>query len=118
MTRLITLARSVRRWLTPDALVALLALLGIAVHLVLRDLVAASHEMASAPLLAVLLIGGSPLVLRLVWRSLRGKFGSDHLAAISIVACRVSIARRLFGILGRGTGSPACCSCLAIGMSR
>ncbi len=86
MARLTRLARSVRRWATRDALVALFALLGIVMHLVLRYLVAASHEMANAPLLAVLLIGGSPLVLRLVWRGLRGQFGSDHLAGISIVA--------------------------------
>ena len=34
----------------------------------------------------MLLIGGSPLVLRLIWRGLRGEFGSDHLAGVSIVA--------------------------------
>ncbi len=34
----------------------------------------------------MLLVGGSPLVLRLIWRGLRREFGSDHLAAVSIVA--------------------------------
>ena len=38
------------------------------------------------PLLLVLLAGGAPLVIQLVWRALRGEFGADHLAAVSIVA--------------------------------
>ena len=41
---------------------------------------------ANAPLLAVLVAGGIPLVLTLIWRGLRGQFGSDHLAGVSIVA--------------------------------
>jgi heavy metal translocating P-type ATPase len=38
------------------------------------------------PLLAVLFGAGVPLVLDLLWRSLHGSFGADHLAGISIVA--------------------------------
>ena len=40
----------------------------------------------NVPLLVVLVAGGTPLVLRLVWRGLHGVFGSDHLAGVSIVA--------------------------------
>ena len=60
-----------------NAAIALLALLGIALSLVLR---------IDAPLLVVLAAGGGPLVVRLVGRALRGEFGADHLAGISIVA--------------------------------
>jgi heavy metal translocating P-type ATPase len=69
-----------------DSLVAALAIAGIAIHLVLRYITAASEQAANAPLLVVLLIGGTPLVLRLATDGLRGRFGADHLAGISIVA--------------------------------
>lgn len=76
-----------RIWATPDALIALLALAGILIHLPLQYLGPPSGSAAARlPLLVVLLIGGGPLVLRLVWRAARGEFGSDHLAGISIVA--------------------------------
>jgi heavy metal translocating P-type ATPase len=54
------------------------------VHLALR--VAGHGAGADAPLLLVLALGGVPLVVRLVLRALRGSFGSDFLAAVSIVA--------------------------------
>lgn len=74
-------------WTSQKALVALLALVGILVHLILRYLAGMAGSLAAnAPLLVVLLIGGIPLVLRLVWRGLHGEFGSDHLAGISIIA--------------------------------
>ena len=58
-------------------LIAAVSLGGIVAHLVTG---------AAWPLLAVLLVGGAPLVLRLIWKGARGEFGSDHLAGISIVA--------------------------------
>jgi heavy metal translocating P-type ATPase len=68
-------------------LLALVSLAGILVHLILRYLAGlAGSTTASLPLVAVLLIGGVPLVLRLVWRAMHAEFGSDHLAGISIVA--------------------------------
>ncbi len=74
-------------WTTREGRVALLALAGILVHLPLRYLSRLSGSPAAdLPLLVVLLVGGGPLVLRLAWRGLRGQFGSDHLAGISIVA--------------------------------
>ena len=72
------------RWI--DALLATLALLGIAAHLVLRYGTAADAAGAVVPLKAVLLIGGVPLILRLARNAIRGQFGSDHLAGVSIVA--------------------------------
>jgi heavy metal translocating P-type ATPase len=72
------------RWI--DALLATIALLGIAAHLVLRYGVAVGAAGAAVPLEIVLLIGGAPLILRLAQNALRGQFGSDHLAGVSIVA--------------------------------
>jgi heavy metal translocating P-type ATPase len=69
-----------------DARIALLAIVGIAVHLALRYLAKTPALWFNAPLFVVLAIGGLPLVIRLLWRALRGEFGADHLAAISITA--------------------------------
>ena len=70
----------------PPTLIALVALAGILVHLILRFATGLAGARASAPLLVVLVVGGIPLVLNLVWRGLRGEFGSDHLAGVSIIA--------------------------------
>ena len=77
---------STATWTNPNALVAILALTGILLHLTLRYDGGLAGWSANLPLVAVLLAGGLPLVLHLVWRGLRGQFGSDHLAGISIVA--------------------------------
>jgi len=53
---------------------------------VLRFGAVVARPWADAPVLAVLLAGGLPLVGRLIWRALHGQFGADHLAAVSIVA--------------------------------
>ena len=73
-------------WMGRDARTVLLALAGVGTHLVLRFLIRTSGAISDAPLVAVLFVGGTPLVLQLLARGLRGKFGSDHLAGISIVA--------------------------------
>ncbi|HYT67236.1 MAG TPA: heavy metal translocating P-type ATPase [Vicinamibacterales bacterium] len=44
---------------------------------------------AHVPLLVVLVAGGIPLVVRLAIRAVRGSFGSDFLAAVSIIAASV-----------------------------
>lgn len=67
-------------------LVAGLALAGILGHLAYRALHAGADGWADRPLIAVLALGGVPLVLRLLWKGLHGQFGSDHLAGVSIVA--------------------------------
>jgi heavy metal translocating P-type ATPase len=72
------------RWF--DAALASISLLGIAAHLVLRYGMAANAVRADVPLEVVLLIGGVPLILRLARNAIRGQFGSDHLAGVSIVA--------------------------------
>jgi heavy metal translocating P-type ATPase len=69
-----------------DAWIALLAVAGIACHLWMRSAGGYPTLWRDAPLLLVLTAGGLPLVMRLIARALRGEFGADHLAAISIAA--------------------------------
>jgi cation transport ATPase len=69
-----------------DSWIALLALLGIGAHLWMRYAVSYPTSWSDAPLLVVLAVGGAPLVVRLVSRAVRGEFGADHLAAVSIAA--------------------------------
>jgi heavy metal translocating P-type ATPase len=72
-------------------LIAALALLAIALHLVLRFGIDASHVLGwgihlhELPLILALLLGGIPLVGGLVRKLLHREFGSDLLAGISIV---------------------------------
>src|SRR5579859_6731297 len=72
--------------MTRAALVAMLALVAIAAHLVLVHAAHAGAGIANSPLIAILIAGGTPLVVRLAARGARGEFGSDHLAGVSIVA--------------------------------
>ena len=65
---------------------AVLAAAAITAHLVLRYAMAISPASAALPLQGVLLVGGLPLVLRLLRNAVRGEFGADHLAGVSIVA--------------------------------
>lgn len=69
-------------WERRQVVIAAIAIVGIAVHLGLR---LGTHAPASAPLLAVLVLGGVPLVLELTAKLVRLQFGSDLLAGISIV---------------------------------
>ena len=73
-------------WTTRNGLITILAFAGIVVHLTLRYASGLTGRSANLPLVAVLLVGGLPLVVHLVWRAVHGQFGSDHLAGISIVA--------------------------------
>jgi heavy metal translocating P-type ATPase len=72
-------------WLCQETVIARLAFIGIAAHLSLRAM-AAPEAVAQAPVQGVVLIGGLPLVFRLLRHALHGRFGSDHLAGVSIVA--------------------------------
>lgn len=65
--------------------IALLAVAGIAAHLVLRFLTASPGNVANIPLYVVLGLGGAPLVYDLLARLWAREFGSDLLAGISIV---------------------------------
>ena len=73
-----------RPWASADGAIAVLAVVGIAVHLAMR--LGGRTASAHVPLLIVLTVGGAPLVVRLAARAVRGTFGSDFLAAVSIVA--------------------------------
>lgn len=65
--------------------IALLALIGIALHLGLRFGVHAATLPTNLPLFVVLALGGVPLVWELLQKLLKREFGSDLLAGISIV---------------------------------
>ena len=74
-----------------QAIIAIGAVLGIILHLVLRFGVGAGPSVGSVkfhelPLLLVLVLGGLPLVIELALKLFRLEFGADILAAISIVA--------------------------------
>jgi heavy metal translocating P-type ATPase len=72
-------------WRRRQGLIALLAIGGIAVHLLLRFGTTLPEPVLPWPLWAVLLLGGLPLTLELLAKLLRGEFGSDLLAGMSIV---------------------------------
>jgi heavy metal translocating P-type ATPase len=70
--------------------IAFLAAVGIAIHLVLRYGAPRSagwmgFEARDLPLLVALVLGGLPLVAELLWKAVHAEFGSDLLAGISIV---------------------------------
>jgi heavy metal translocating P-type ATPase len=69
---------------TREGAIAALATTGLAAHVGLR-LAAAGPGAQAAPLLAVLVAGGAPLVWDLARQALRGQFGADLLAGLSIV---------------------------------
>ena len=83
--------------------IAALALVGIALHLIWRFGWPGSDPTSTLPahqypLLVVLALGGTPLVWGLIRCALRGEFGSDLLAALSIVTS-VALGEYLAGAL-------------------
>jgi len=72
-------------WNRRDPSIAILALIGITLHLVMRYPFGLSVAVYQLPLIAVLLLGGTPLVLVLAMKVARRRFESDLLAGISIV---------------------------------
>src|SRR5580692_1790452 len=73
-----------------QALIAVLAILAISCHLLLRFAFRAEGsalglQLVDLPLVLALALGGVPLVLELLLKLLRREFGSDLLAGISIV---------------------------------
>jgi heavy metal translocating P-type ATPase len=74
-----------KRRISTENAIAIIAIAGIAVHLVLRFLLKSSQLSYDVPLFAALVLGGTPLVYGLVLKVLRREFGSDLLAGISIV---------------------------------
>lgn len=66
-------------------IIAVLATMGIALHLVLRFVVGAAPVTQQIPLLVTLVAGGGPQVIELLVKAWRRQFGSDLLAGLSIV---------------------------------
>src|SRR4029453_9999821 len=66
------------------ALITVVALLAIVVHLMLRGMPTAAMD-ARWPLWIALALGGVPVVAELALKAFRLEFGSDLLAAVSIV---------------------------------
>jgi heavy metal translocating P-type ATPase len=69
--------------------ISFLAIAGIAVHLLLRFALRASPMAYQTPVIAVLILGGIPLVVTLTRKALAREFGSDLLAGISIVVSAI-----------------------------
>jgi len=82
-------AEGVPRFFPEDSSISLLALAGIALHVVLRYLAKSPRAYSQLPLFAVLLFGGLPLVYVLAAKVLRKEFGSDLLAGMSIVTSAI-----------------------------
>jgi heavy metal translocating P-type ATPase len=66
-------------------IIAIVAAAGIALHLLLRFGPVSMRSLADLPLYVALFAGGLPLVVSLARKLSLGEFGSDFLAAISIV---------------------------------
>jgi cation transport ATPase len=74
-----------RVWRERDGAVAAIALTGIVLHLWIRY-ARGAPDRADVPLLLALGVGAGLLLPQLAWNAMRARFGSDQLAAISIVA--------------------------------
>ena len=65
--------------------IAVLAIVAIAIHLILRFAIEAGQPFAEIPLWIAFLLGGTPLVYELIRKAFHREFGSDLLAGISII---------------------------------
>jgi len=81
-----------------QTLIAIFTVVMIAIYLVLRFALSVEYSVAQTPLIAALMFGGVPLVWDLLLKLLRGDFGSDLLAGISIVTA-VLLGEYLAGAL-------------------
>lgn len=72
-------------WKWRQSIIAILAIAGIVIHLVLRFTAHAPALAQHVPLFVVLALGGAPLVGELAVKAFRRQFGSDLLAGISII---------------------------------
>lgn len=77
--------------------IAILAIAGIFLHLAAR-IFSVPRVNSGLPLIAVLIVGGLPLVVPLLRKAFRGEFGSDHLAGISIVTSAI-LGEYLVGVI-------------------
>ena len=72
-------------WQKKATLIAALAIVGIASHLVLRFGFAATPDTQRIPLLVTLVLGGLPMLYDLLGKLWRREFGSDLLGGVSII---------------------------------
>jgi heavy metal translocating P-type ATPase len=79
-------------------LIAAVALVAIAAHLILRFAAHSSVPAYRAPLIAAIIVGGIPLVIELLGKIWKREFSSDLLAGISIVTA-VILGEYLAGTL-------------------
>ena len=84
-------------WAAPTP-IALLASATILLHLVLRYFADVPRIVWQAPLIAVLIAGGLPLVMRLTRKLVQREFGSDHLAGVSIITSAI-LGEYLVGVI-------------------
>jgi cation transport ATPase len=82
----------------PELYIAALALIAICAHLVLRYAAGVDSLTYLLPLWVALAVGGGPLLVDLARSAIRGDFGSDLLAGISIVTA-VLLGEYLAGTL-------------------
>lgn len=68
-----------------EGYIAILAIIGITIHLILRFLIPEFQAYSLYPLYITLAIGGSLLILELARKLINFQFGSDLLAGISII---------------------------------
>jgi len=72
-----------------ETYIAALAIIGILLHLVFRFYFGLPSRATEYPLLAVLIVGGAPLIFDFLRKGVAGQFGADLLAGISIVTSLV-----------------------------
>ena len=85
-------------WEKKQGPIAVLAVIAIISHLILRYGYQDTGATAQYPLIIALLLGGTPLVIDLVGNAIRREFGSDLLAGISIITA-VLLGEYLAGTL-------------------
>jgi len=73
-------------WDRKSLVIAALAIVAIALHLLLRFGVQATVAIRDLPLLIILVVGGMPLLIDLLRKLFKLEFGSDLLGGISIIA--------------------------------
>ena len=87
--RTMVAARTTLSRFPKETYIAGIAIIAIASHLVLRYGTHAPLQVALAPLIVALLVGGAPLVFDLAKKLVKREFGSDLLAGISIITAVV-----------------------------
>jgi heavy metal translocating P-type ATPase len=72
-------------WQHKSAVISALSLLGITAHVVLLFGYHTDPSISRLPLFVILVVGGLPMLNKLLWKLLKRDFGSDLLGGISII---------------------------------